>query len=267
MRYLGIQQIEYPDSPNHFSEVQSTNQLPEVLNMPMPGRGIAYASGLSEQHLYQQRRNPFDLSPFASGVLISLVTALIIGAALGGGLGAALSKKRECGTSAVSSTGGLETQAPTPTQTPTPSSPTSSTLFDYAAPEPSLVETLFVDCPRLDGTILEDTASNQYTVQCESRIVGGGDVLTWSAVTAYSLQDCVQACYLFNMWETQVLCTGVSWCKSLSYCSGMNSGANCWLFNASSTIEIESNSTVAILNNTQAADASLSFFSLLPSAA
>jgi hypothetical protein len=38
----------------------------------------------------QQKRNPFGLSPLAFGLLVGVITAIVIGAALGGGIGAAL---------------------------------------------------------------------------------------------------------------------------------------------------------------------------------
>ncbi|OTA97785.1 hypothetical protein M434DRAFT_26521 [Hypoxylon sp. CO27-5] len=221
----------------------------------MPDPGIAYPSGLSQQQLRTHNRNPSNLSPLTFGALISLITTLIVGAALGGGLGAALGKKAAYETSApvTTSASNLETQVSTPTSTTSSTiSTTSSALFDYAAPTPSLVETLYIDCPKLDNTVMQDTASNVDRIQCARRIIGGGAVSTLSALTAYSLQDCIQACYLFNYWaiewESETICLAVSWCKSMSYCSGTNSGANCWLFNASSSIEIEDNSTVAAVD-------------------
>ncbi|KAI1144252.1 hypothetical protein F5Y05DRAFT_22434 [Hypoxylon sp. FL0543] len=244
-----IQPIEYPESPNHFSEVHSPNHLPEVLQYkPTPDPGVTYPSGLSQQYLHPQSRNPFNLSPLAFGALISLLTALIVGAALGGGLGAALSKREECGTtsSAIASTGSLETQAPTPASTSSPStSATSSALIDYAAPEPSLVQSLHINCPELDGTTIEDALSNPYEVQCGHRIVESSETVLYDALIAYSLEDCIQACLDFSSYQTQIPCTAVSWCQSLSYCADTVEGANCWLFNSSSSMELNDNYTAA----------------------
>lgn len=254
-----VQPIEYPNGLNHLPEVHEQVQLPEaVQNKPAPIIEEANPSNVSQQQESPEHRNPFGLTPLAFGVLVALVTASIVGAAIGGGLGGALGNKEKCQTfpSEITST---ESYIPTSTLIPISSTviPSSSTstistaLVDYVAPEPSLVQTLHINCPELDGTIIEDTKGDQYQVTCGYRILGNPSILTYSGLAAYSLQDCIQACFLLNNWGGggQKLCAAVSWCKAMSYSAEINAGANCWLFNSSSNaLSIESNHTIAVMS-------------------
>ena len=49
------------------------------------GRNTLASEGYSKP-----RRNPCDLSPLIYGLLVALITLIVVGAALGGGLGASL---------------------------------------------------------------------------------------------------------------------------------------------------------------------------------
>ncbi|KAI1767700.1 hypothetical protein GGR53DRAFT_481316 [Hypoxylon sp. FL1150] len=248
-----VQPIEYPNGPNHLPEVHEPNHPPETFEYTLaPSMGVVKPGNLLQQQSSEDG-NPFGLSPLAFGTLIALVTTLIVGAAIGGGLGSALAKKGHCDASPS-----VVTSMPTSTSLPTSSTvnPTSSTsaaataLVDYVAPEPSRVESLHINCPELDGTLIEDSNLDQYRVTCEQRILGNPSITTWSGLIAYSLQDCVQACFLLNNWGAggQKACTAVSWCRTMSYSAEINAGANCWLFNSSSnSLEINSNHTVAVM--------------------
>ncbi|KAI4862215.1 hypothetical protein F4820DRAFT_431226 [Hypoxylon rubiginosum] len=153
--------------------------------------GTAKPSSLSQQHS-PEHHNPFGLRRLAFGALIALVTALIVGAAMGGGLGSAITKKEECDTSPLVVTSTESFLIPASTSAPTASTSAASTaLVNYAAPEPSLVQTLDDNCPKLNNTILEDTNADQYRVTCGYRVLGNPSITTWSALVAYSLQDCV----------------------------------------------------------------------------
>ncbi|KAI1457820.1 hypothetical protein F4805DRAFT_457500 [Annulohypoxylon moriforme] len=252
---LHIQAIELPDSPSYISEMPGSEYSPGVHRSSQPPEVLQYksaedmrASGLNtmpQPHLLPQRRNPFNLSPFAFGALVSVATALIVGAIIGGSLGATLVKQEHyqaqmpMGTSTSSS----RINRPTPTSTPTLStSSTSPTLTNYTAASPSDVETLYVDCPNLEDTSIEDRSSSSYQVKCGKRIPPGrSDVTTYSASIAYSLEDCINACAQWNWWTTGSYCVAVSWCQDMSY-SWNYEGANCWLFNDSS-IPFENNAT------------------------
>lgn len=244
-------------SPNEYSglHVQSVEQLRNADHLPeafkyRPNQEVTSAAGdcfppeaSSPRRVHPQRRNPFGLKPLAFAALVALITALIVGAAVGGGLGAVLAGKEECNTLPL----GANSTSSSKTFEVCTTSATPTTFVDYIVPQPSLIQTLNIECPELNDTLLQDTAGGQYRVGCGRRILGGQEITTLTALIAYSLQDCIQACYLLNSWVGQTECTAVSWCKAMAYCSETNSGGNCWLFNASSSISLDSNSTVAIL--------------------
>ncbi|KAI0901659.1 hypothetical protein F4806DRAFT_8449 [Annulohypoxylon nitens] len=260
---LHIQSVEFPNNPTHISElpgsyyspeVLRSNQPPEALNLKAAeGTGTADSNATPKQPLSTYSRNPFNLSPVAFGALVSVITALIVGAIIGGSLGGTLAKQEHYKTAphAETRTSSLEVNRPTPTSTPTSLISTSATLTDYAAPSPSDVETLHIDCPRLDGKITEDSIQQRYKISCGERIVGGGsDVITYSASIAYSLQDCIEACSQLNIWTGGLYCTAVTWSQAMSFAWETEGGMNCWLFNSTSldsSIEVHVNHTIAIM--------------------
>lgn len=240
---LHVQRIEELHNPDHLPEAFRYKSIQEVTGAT---DDYFYPNGSSKRRVHPQRRNPFGLNPLAFGALIALITALIVGAAVGGGLGAILAGKEECNTSPsrANSTSSSKTSEVAST-----TSATTTTFVDYVVPEPSLIQTLNINCPELNNTILQDKADGQYRVGCGRRILGSSETKTFTALIAYSLQDCIQACYLYNVWVGQRNCTAVSWCKAMSYCSETNPGGNCWLFNASSSTSLDGNSTIAILES------------------
>jgi hypothetical protein len=58
---------------------------------------LSEAGGISKPH-----RNPWDLSPLMFGFLVALVTLIIVGAALGGGLGGSLASAQKKNTYVLS---------------------------------------------------------------------------------------------------------------------------------------------------------------------
>ncbi|KAI1389603.1 uncharacterized protein F4822DRAFT_205905 [Hypoxylon trugodes] len=256
-------------SPHENNELNSQyienahpmSQLPEVLDQKPAESAVQsmYPSGPAQPSAHSENRNPFNLNLLSFGALVSLITALIVGAVIGGALGASLHKSREgCEMPSSDATpseailpSGPETTTPEPTHIPTSTlSSTESTAYlttDYAAPRPSRVATLDIDCPALDGTVLDDWEANQYHINCGRRYIGGGDTETWSAVVAYSIQDCLQACSLLNDWWRTNLCTAVTWCSTMADCTSQF-GGNCWLFNSTPAVELNENYTIANIN-------------------
>ncbi|KAI6086947.1 hypothetical protein F4821DRAFT_259455 [Hypoxylon rubiginosum] len=245
--YVGfrVQPDEYPNGQNDYGE---SDHPPKAFDRPTPIMRTAKPSSFSQQQS-SGHSNPFGLSPLAFGMLIALVTALIVGATIGAGLGVSLAKKERCDASVSMATSMLASTSATATALVDFVAPKLS-LNDYVVPEPSLVESLHTDCPKIDGTVIEDSNSDHYRVTCGHRVVGNPSIITWSGLIAYLLQHCVQACFLINNWggHGEQLCTAVSWSKAMSHSAEINAGANCWLFNYSAdSIELEESHTIAVM--------------------
>ncbi|KAI2628729.1 hypothetical protein GGR54DRAFT_636444 [Hypoxylon sp. NC1633] len=231
--------VEELHGPDHLPEVAYRDHPPEVIEYK-PAQDVAEAVSLPPRH------NPFGLTPLAFGILVSLATALIVSAAIGGGLGAAvLANERNSPVPDTVQT--CATKAP-PAQTPTP-----TPLVDYVLPEPSLIQSLHVDCPALNDTLVQDEldAGARYRVRCGTSIVGQSETSVVASLAAYSFQDCLRACSLANQWAGagagvgSSACVAVTWCQAMSFC-GLDRW-NCWLRNATSPTVGESNYTTGIL--------------------
>jgi hypothetical protein len=240
---LQVQSIE------HF---RNSDHLPQLIkhDATQNATGTAKAdihhncSSKTLQGVHLQRHNPFGLSPLAFGALVALMTTLIVSAAVGGGLGAALPRERHCDVVASSAP---STSSLKPSQSLSPTSNTPTVLVNYVVPEPTLIQTLYNDCPTLNDTVILDTEDQQYRVACGRRLLGGVDTTTLSELVAYSLQDCIQACTLLNAWSGGLKCSAVTWDTAMAYSYEVNIGGNCWLFDNASSISLNDNTTTAIL--------------------
>lgn len=261
---LHIQSVEFPNDPTPISELPGSyyspeilrsNQPPEALNLKAAeGTETADSNATPQQPLSTYSRNPFNLSPLAFGALVSVITTLIVGAIIGGSLGGTLAKQEHYKTAphAETRTSSSEVNKPTPTSTPTSSISTATALIDYAVPSPSNIETLYVDCPNLDGTIIRDSYNNGYNAHCGKLIaMDQPDVHVCSASVAYSFTDCIEACNQLNLWNDAIYCIAVSWCQAMSYSLYTDGPANCLLLNGTSidsSTQIDVNHTIAIRN-------------------
>ncbi|KAI1075925.1 hypothetical protein F5B20DRAFT_584887 [Whalleya microplaca] len=150
---LQVRPIENFESQNQLPEFNRPGDFPEPCQLQQTQnlKGAESLGGIPQERERPERRNPFGLSPLVFGGLISLTTALIIGAVLGACLGTTLRGKDKGDTtlhqSSTSSLSTLESTPPStlPAPTSTISSPTDSLssgtgaiLIDYVAPEPSL---------------------------------------------------------------------------------------------------------------------------------
>jgi hypothetical protein len=72
-----------------------------------------------------------------------------------------------------------------------------------------------------------------------------GDI---TGITAYSLQQCVDACSTMNEVEGTTKCRAVALSQALSDEYGHNRGANCWLKNVTEPRAGRAKLTVAVLN-------------------
>ncbi|KAK3113750.1 hypothetical protein LTR53_008653 [Teratosphaeriaceae sp. CCFEE 6253] len=101
-------------------------------------------------------------------------------------------------------------------------------LLDFAAPAPSMISTVALDCPTVDKQTYVTRRSDTYTLSCSSGLQGGD----FADIAAYSYQDCVEACASHNYWTgNATACVGVEFSSQMSGADTMDYG-NCWLKDA-----------------------------------
>jgi hypothetical protein len=109
---------------------------------------------------------------------------------------------------------------------------------------------LNLNCPTLTGSQISValyTAIWTFDIICGTDF-NGGNIL---AITAYSLQNCAQACATYNRDYGQTICTGVSFLSNLTLTTTYNYFGNCFLKNdTSSPIDNlgEMNAVLKLLN-------------------
>jgi hypothetical protein len=199
--------------------------------------------------------NPFGLRAPAFGLLVALATLVVVGAALGGGLGGALASERSKNNVVTATrttiTANSATASPAPTATPTTGRFTNLTI-----PAPSDVDTLFLDCPNLNSTAYSATDNDHFTFTCGVAYPGGfsaysgGTIATLAGLIAYTPQDCAVACSKFNYYSAfygnGTVCAAMTFNSELSTAFATY-GANCWLFNTTGPPQDSSNSLSAVL--------------------
>lgn len=94
-------------------------------------------STLDHASSVQAKRNPFGVKPLSFGVLVATITAIIIRAAVGGGIGGILSKST------------TPSATVTTTVTVTPASVLLSSSTNFTVADPISVSNLDVDCATL----------------------------------------------------------------------------------------------------------------------
>ncbi|KAI1612007.1 hypothetical protein EDD36DRAFT_465854 [Exophiala viscosa] len=174
---------------------------------------------------------PCGLSILAYTILVAAVTAVIIGAAVGGGLGGALASKSN--KSAVGSSGSSSTvtmtvtsAAATVTMTGTGTSSATSTatgaVKNYTPLLPSQVNTTALDCN--DQSTLTSESGDQFQLNCNMNY-GGNDIVDF---IAYTLDACIEACSSMNTVANATTCHGVMFNANMETVYAEDSG-NCWL--------------------------------------
>jgi hypothetical protein len=190
---------------------------------------------------------PFGLRPLVFGALVALVTLIVVGAALGGGLGSGLATARRHGASPLpasvcpSLTSSLST---TSTTTTSSSSTASLTVYNnYTVPDPSIINTLTLTCQ--NGSIYQTlqqalslTLYREQTFQylCnrgykgDTAADGRGTLKTLASFVSYTVENCIEACSNMNGWASETVCRAISFATNLAE-DYENWGTNCWLFN------------------------------------
>ncbi|KAH7017996.1 uncharacterized protein B0I36DRAFT_368052 [Microdochium trichocladiopsis] len=238
-------------------------------------------SGLEPRALYEkhqghenrgrgrQRRSPWLLpAAIAAGL-----AALVVGAAVGGGLGATLQTCRSDLRATSTELNALQAYGCTkpdnavatsgnPASPPTPTTSSSEAsvgtfqttadglMVNYVPPGPSTIDSLSVDCLALGRQEQSSSANEKFKVHCGvdlgwgSRTAESGTgtvvVADMVAVMAYDLATCVDACSSYNTFAARFK-TGDE-CKAVSFRWDMaeayaRNGVNCWLKNATASIE------------------------------
>ena len=113
-------------------------------------------------------------------------------------------------------------------------------MTNYSAPPYYEVDTVFFECPALDGTTVAAMTQDKYKVSCgvNSRggmdAAGGGVITDLIAIVAYSAMDCINACSEFNTrvksLDTDLFCSTIVWMYFMANTTAWN-GGNCWLKN------------------------------------
>ncbi|KAJ1327354.1 serine/threonine kinase PknH [Microdochium nivale] len=250
---LQVDESRYPSPQHQHQQQQQQQQYPFLhgtsksdlpastyLGTPFPNTGY---TSLPQVAPPPRKQRGWLLPALLGG----LVAAVVVGCAVGGGLGTTLAKCQ----SQLSSPRPTDSQSPTNTSVPAIASscpslsvplPTTSDglLMDYDAPTAAEVYNIKVDCTALTSAAQVNIEfGDKYVVRCSvdypggSYTDGGGAKFRLEdigALRAYSFQDCIDACsatsrtaYLRDM--------GVE-CKSVTFGLKMHgTNSNCWLKN------------------------------------
>ncbi|CAJ0548607.1 Ff.00g022200.m01.CDS01 [Fusarium sp. VM40] len=216
-------------------------KAPEVAGYDQNGH--YYAPPIYNQQQPNGVRLPFGLGVLAFTALVVLCTAIVVGAGVGGGLGAAMANKSsDCSTESVPAPSATAEA----TSCPTPDNTTSSDndTAPYVPRSPSSVQELELKCPskKNDETRYKSSKGYEFQWWCGvnaaqgSPAEGGGIVADLAPIIAYTIEDCMEACSAMIQKDedvgTGVRCSSIVFSKKMSV-ELENQGANCWLKNAS----------------------------------
>jgi hypothetical protein len=199
--------------------------------------------------------NPFGLQAPAFGLLVALATLVVVGAALGGGLGGALANERSKNNNVMTVTRTITT-ANSATASAASATSTTGRFTNLTIPAASDVDTLFLDCPNLNSTAYSATNNDHFTFTCGVAYpggfaaYGGGTIATLAGLIAYTPEDCAVACSTFNLYSA--LYGNGTVCAAMTFNSELSTaladfGANCWLFNTTGPPQEGSSSLSAVL--------------------
>ncbi|PCD32189.1 hypothetical protein FGRA07_09441 [Fusarium graminearum] len=176
----------------------------------------------------KEQRPPFGLGLWGFAGLIAFLTAIIVGASVGGGLGAALVNK--------SSDSSAE-----PTSCPTLDNSTSDTA-PYVPKAASDVTNLQLNCPeKLSDEQSHFNTGYQFRWWCgvnaplSEKAKEGGTIFDYVAFFSYSIEDCMGACVNMNTIDdkthTGLRCRSVVFATNMSAVIETKQYGNCWLKN------------------------------------
>ncbi|KAI1866341.1 uncharacterized protein JN550_007729 [Neoarthrinium moseri] len=227
--YSGLQVV-----PGTSPQVVLDPTLPQVVAGPVPGPERFLTAEKSAAHAYEvyestQTRRICGFSPrlFYAIVAGAIIVTL---AAIGGGIGAALSQRNTSGSgsgptnSATASTTSINPDKPdaATTQAVASNTRTASTTSTLSVAQTATqivgpTKTLLRDCPSSNNTIYTSPGTDQqFRKLCNNRFLGTGQNIINRPVT--SLNDCIDACTMYNLDaeadirnKKRVVCSGVCW--------------------------------------------------------
>jgi len=176
---------------------------------------------------------------------VAALTALIVGAAVGGGVGGSLSHCRKDLKNASTSLSNLPvTTIPlnSTSNSTAAASNTNGLLENVTFPAYTQVDLIKSLCPHLNNEANDITTrrGDKFRFSCGFDIASGfktqsGDVVAdIIGIISYSLSDCLEACseytYRHTEWITGKKCTGVAFGFDMKNDTTANHG-NCWLKN------------------------------------
>ncbi|KAF2026212.1 hypothetical protein EK21DRAFT_74698 [Setomelanomma holmii] len=180
--------------------------------------------------------------------ILAMIALILVGVTVGGSVGGVLAVQnaRSKSESAVTPSvypipSSFSVQATTPIASPATSASTSASTSLYVPPSAASVLAINIDCP----SVLESYNGKSYRCFQNTDINSLGDI---TGITAYSLQQCVDACSTMNEVEGIAKCQAVALSQALSDEYGHNKGANCWLKNVTEPRAGRPKLTVAVLN-------------------
>ncbi|KAM5347378.1 hypothetical protein ACJ41O_010383 [Fusarium nematophilum] len=205
-------------------------KTPEVVAQANPA--INHSAAAS-----RQQRVPFGLKPWTFVIIVSSITALIVGA-VGGALGAALANCQSSdspGSPAETSACPSSDEAnDTDSWNETMTAKDGTILY---TPKPAnQVQNLTLDCPEFGEVKERDIAGVEFVIRCGVDAPGGSRAEDSSTdtvsdiigIVAYAIEGCLRACTQLRNGQT---------CKSAVFASPLQkyfdeNGANCWLKDA-----------------------------------
>jgi hypothetical protein len=242
---MGSQIQQYDQSPEVWRqrgglEVHQAQAYPKNIHDSSTNRYPGPEPECVDHKCKTEHQIPFGLRPLAFGGLVALATLIVVGAAVGGGLGSALANRINRQNAAQ----GPSTVTKTITASSSPTS--SSSLYNnFAPPDPTNVVSLATVCPEQNNQQYTTKRSEIFTYSCGEYFVGGdpasggGLLATYTGFVAYTVEDCIEACSNMNGYTqslgTGPLCRAITFQPLLNQSYMANIGSNCWLFNSTGT--------------------------------
>ncbi|KAH7392147.1 hypothetical protein DE146DRAFT_634318 [Phaeosphaeria sp. MPI-PUGE-AT-0046c] len=168
-------------------------------------------------------------------VIYLTVLLFVVAATIGGSVGGAFAvqQSRKAPKEVLASDGS--------TTTPSASSlPSSSGIF-YVPPPAGSVLAIDTQC----ASKLQSWDHSTYSCHSGQDIPGQGDI---AAMTAYTIQQCIDACSSMSTIPGAPKCRAVAIGKTLSHEYNVNKGANCWLKNVTGQMSSNTDYVVATLD-------------------
>ncbi|OQE83306.1 hypothetical protein PENNAL_c0033G04990 [Penicillium nalgiovense] len=200
-----------------------------------------------------ERKRICGLTSTVFWVLMGVIAIVVIGAAVGGGVGATVSKKTTSDNSAESSSHTTEPSNPYLDATSTSPSTETASATSSGPVTSGTVGLAGNPCPRSNGTTEPAPGPSDYTLLCgvdwprgADAASGGGKVQDLSIETEYTLKACLRRCtdWTKNKSNKQN-CKGVVYSANLTASFEGGQGGNCFLKSTIGNYFPNSNTSVA----------------------